>query len=144
MYRIAKMTYQDGVLKSPEALPLEERQQVLVLLLPLPTKARPPQMADPQRMAVLREKAAAWLSQQPADALRPPLALTEMQARGLDEGFDTALMEIRQRASQFDARQIAADVNQALAEVRALSAPEHARLQAELDAFLTDWAANAD
>jgi predicted DNA-binding antitoxin AbrB/MazE fold protein len=90
MYRVVKATYQDGVLKPDQDLSLEDQEQVLVIVLPLPSDTPSPS-SNLKRVTVLKERAATWLSQQPADAIRPP-----------------------------------------------------ARLEAELDALLTEWAADVE
>ncbi len=90
----------------------------------------------------MREQAEAWLRQQPAEAVRPPLRLKQAEEQTLDSDFAATLAAIRARASQFSTEEIIADVEAALAEVRALSPDERARLDAELDAALAEWAAD--
>lgn len=143
MRRVVTATYQDGVLKPDQELPLSDLQQVLIIVLPLPgdlPSARP----NLERVVAMQEQANLWLSQQPPDAVRPPLHLEQAQEQALDNSFDAALTEIRARASQFNREEIAADVEAALAEVRVLSPDERARLDAELDAVLAEWAADVN
>jgi hypothetical protein len=142
MYRVVKMTYQDGVLKPAQDLPFRDRQQVLAIVLPL-QEAMPLPQPDLTRVATLREQAANWLSQQPPDAVRLPLRLSEAHESDLDRDFDAILAAIRQRSHRFSSQEIAADVNLALAEARSLSADERSRLETELDALLAEWAADA-
>jgi predicted DNA-binding antitoxin AbrB/MazE fold protein len=135
MKRVITATYEDGALKLSEELPLEDHQEVLVILVPLPRKEHP--SADEQaRAARLKQQAEAWLARQPADSVRPSLSLPESRSQELDEAFDATLAAIHARAEQFPAAEIAADVNAALAESRALSTDDRARLEAELDAIL--------
>jgi predicted DNA-binding antitoxin AbrB/MazE fold protein len=136
-------TYENGVLKPAQELPLRDQQQVLVIVLPLPPTS-PPAKPDLERVAAMREQADRWLSQQSPDAVRQPLPLTQAQEQALDDSFEVALAEIRARASQFSAEEIVADVEAALAEVRALSSDERARLEAELDAVLAEWATDVN
>ena len=135
MKRVITATYEDGALKLSEELPLEDHQQVLVIVVPLPRKEQP--SADEQARATrVKQQAEAWLARQPADSVRPPLLLPESRRQELDEAFDAALAAIRTRAEQFSAAEIATDVDVALAESRALSADDRTHLEAELDAIL--------
>ena len=139
MKRAIIATYEDGALKLSEKLPLEDYQEVLVIVVPLPQKEQ--LSADEQaRAARLKQQAEAWLARQPADSVRPPLSLPESRSQELDEAFDAALAAIRASAAQFPTAEIAADVDAALAESRALSADDRARLEAELDAILAQIA----
>jgi hypothetical protein len=142
MYNVVKMVYQDGVLRSPEALPFKDRQEVLVLVLPLQTETTQ-SAANPKRAAQLREQAAIWLAQQPADAVRPPLATAEEDDRRLDDHFETSLAAIRRHAGRFDQREIEADIRLALAESRTLTAAEQRGLDVEVEAFLAEWTTHA-
>lgn len=65
-----------------------------------------------------------------------PLLLPESRRQELDEALDATLAAICTRAEQFSAAEIAADVDAALAESRALSADDRTHLEAELDAIL--------
>ena len=142
MKRVITATYEGGVLKLSEKLPLEDHQEVLVIVVPLPQKEQ--LSADEEaRAARMKQQAEAWLARQPADGVRPPLSLPESRSRELDEAFDATLAAIRARAAQFPAAEIAADVNAALAGSRALSADDRACLEAELDAILTQIATSA-
>jgi len=141
MRRMITATYHNGVLKPTEKLPLPDQQEVLIIVLPLP-RAVPPARPDLARVAVMREQAATWLRQQPVEAVRPPLRLKQAEEQTLDSDFAAALAAIRARASQFSAEEIIADVEAALAEVQTLSPDERARLDAELDAALAEWAAD--
>jgi predicted DNA-binding antitoxin AbrB/MazE fold protein len=143
MHRVVTATYQNGVLKPAQELPLRDQQQVLIIILPSP-ETRPSTKPDLERVAALREQANQWLSQQSLDAVRPPLHLEQAQEQALDDGFEAALAEIRARAGQFSTEEIIADVEAALAEVRTLSPDERARLDAELDAVLAEWAADVN
>jgi predicted DNA-binding antitoxin AbrB/MazE fold protein len=143
MHRVVTATYQNGVLKPAQELPLRDQQQVLIIILPSP-ETRPSAKPDLERVAALREQANQWLSQQSLDAVRPPLHLEQAQEQALDDGFEAALAEIRARAGQFSTEEIIADVEAALAEVRTLSPDERARLDAELDAVLAEWAADVN
>lgn len=143
MQRVITATYQNGVLKPAQELPLRDQQQVLVIVLPLRQTGLPAK-PNSERVAAMREQAATWLSQQSPDAVRPPLPLTQTQEQALDDSFEAALAEIRARASQFSPEEIIADVEAALAEVRTLSPDERARLDAELDTVLADWAADVN
>ena len=143
MHRVVTATYQNGVLKPAQELPLRDQQQVLIVILPSP-QARPPAEPNLERVAAMREQANQWLSQQSPDAIRPPLRLTQAQEQALDDGFEAALAKIRARASQFSTEEIAADVETALADVRTLSPEERARLDAELDLVLAEWAGDVN
>jgi predicted DNA-binding antitoxin AbrB/MazE fold protein len=139
MKRVITATYEDGALKLSEKLPLEDHQEVLVIVVPLPQKEH--LSADEQARADrLKQQTEAWLARQPADSVRPPLSLPESRSQELDEAFDAALAAIRARAEQFPTAEIAADVDAALAESRALSADDRARLEAELDIILAQIA----
>jgi predicted DNA-binding antitoxin AbrB/MazE fold protein len=141
MRRVITATYHNGVLKPAQKLTLPDQQQVLIIVLPLPQDVlytKP----DRERVAIMREQADAWLRQQPAAAVRPPLRLKQTQEQAQASGFDTALAAIRARASQFSAEEIVADVEAALAEAQTLSPDERAWLDAELDAALAEWAAD--
>ena len=143
MHRVVTATYQNGVLKPAQELPLRDQQQVLIVILPSP-QARPPAEPNLERVAAMREQANQWLSQQSPDAIHPPLRLTQAQEQALDDGFEAALAKIRARASQFSTEEIAADVEAALADVRTLSPEERARLDAELDLVLAEWAGDVN
>jgi predicted DNA-binding antitoxin AbrB/MazE fold protein len=135
MKRAITATYEDGALKLSEKLPLEDHQEVLVIVVPL---SREEQLsADEQERATrLKQRAEVWLARQPANSVRPPLSLPESCSQELDKAFDMALAAIRARAEQFSTAEIAADVDAALVESHALSADDRARLEAELDAIL--------
>jgi predicted DNA-binding antitoxin AbrB/MazE fold protein len=140
MKRAITATYEDGALKLSEKLPLEDHQEVLVIIVPLPRKEQ--LSADEQARADrMKQQAEAWLARQPADGVRPPLSLPESRSQEL-EAFDVALAAIHARAEQFPAAEIAADVDAALAESRALSADDRARLETELDAILAQIVAD--
>jgi predicted DNA-binding antitoxin AbrB/MazE fold protein len=141
MKRAITAIYEEGVLKPSEKLPLEEQQEVLVIVVPLPRNEQ--LLTDEQaRLAQMREQTEAWLAKQPTDAVRPPLSLPQARSRELDDAFDVALTTIRARAAQFSEAEIAADVDVALAETRALSVDDRARLDAELKAIFAEIAAD--
>jgi predicted DNA-binding antitoxin AbrB/MazE fold protein len=141
MKRAITAIYEEGVLKPSEKLPLEEQQEVLVIVVPLPRNEQ--LLTDEQaRLAQMREQTEAWLAKQPTDAVRPPLSLPQARSRELDDAFDVALTTIRARAAQFSEAEIAADVDAALAETRALSVDDRARLDAELKAIFAEIAAD--
>jgi predicted DNA-binding antitoxin AbrB/MazE fold protein len=136
MYQVLKATYQDGVLKPAEDLPLEEQQQVVVIVLPVRSEISPTK-SDPERVTTIKEQAATWLTQQPADAVRPPAGLEPAQEQRMDEDIEKILASIRAKAGQLSAKEIAVDIGQALAEIQMIPADEQTRLEAELDALLT-------
>ena len=141
MKRAITAIYEGGVLKPSEKLSLEEQQEVLVIVVPLPRKEQ--LLTDEQaRSAQMRERAEAWLAKQPTDAVRPPLSLPQTRSRELDDAFDAALTAIRARAAQLSEAEIAANVDAALAETDALSANDRARLDAELEAIFAEIAAD--
>jgi predicted DNA-binding antitoxin AbrB/MazE fold protein len=141
MKRAITAIYEGGVLKPSEKLPLEEQQEVLVIVVPLPKKEQ--LLTDEQaQLAQLREQTEAWLAKQPTDAVRSPLSLPQARSRELDDAFDAALAAIRARAAQFSEAEIAADVDAALAETHALSIDDRARLDAELEAIFAEIAAD--
>ncbi len=126
--------YEDGVLKPKEKLPLDERAEVLILILPVgetPIKA-----PDADRVAALQKEVATWLAQQPADAVREPIAAHP----SVERDFERALAAIRKRASKYSLAQIQADVEAAIAESRDLSPQEQQALDAELAQLLAQWA----
>jgi len=143
MRRVVTATYQNGVLKPAQELPLQDQQQVLIVILASP-QTRLPVKPNLERVATLREQANQWLGQQFPHAVRPPLRLSQAQEQALDNGFEAALAEIRARASQFSTEEIIADVEAALAEVRTLSPDERAQLDAELDTVLAEWSADVN
>ena len=132
MYQVISAIYEDDILKPTHHLPLEEGQPVLLLILPWTKPTLP--LPNQKRVAALRAQATTWLSQQPKDAVRPPLRLPDAQERKLDEEFDAALGTIRKRAKQVRVEEIEADVTQALAEV--VSPSERVQLEAELERCL--------
>lgn len=136
MYQVLKAIYQDGVLKPAEELPFEEQQQVVVIVLPVRSEISPTK-SDPERVTTIKEQAATWLTQQPADAVRPPAGLEPTQEQSLDEDIEKILASIRAKAGQLSAKEIAVDIGQALAEIQMIAADELTRLEAELDALLT-------
>ena len=141
MKRAITAIYEGGVLKPSEKLPLEEQQEVLVIVVPLPRKEQ--LLTDEQaQLAQMRQQTEAWLAKQPTDAVRPPLSLPQARSRELDDAFDAALTAIRARAAQFSEAEIAADVDAALAETHALSIDDRARLDAELEAIFAEIAAD--
>lgn len=141
MKRAITAIYEGGVLKPSEKLPLEEQQEVLVIVVPLPKKEQ--LLTDEQaRLAQMRQQTEAWLARQPTDAVRPPLSLPQARSRELDDAFDAALTTIRARAAQFSEAEIAADVDAALAETHALSIDDRARLDAELKVIFAEIAAD--
>jgi predicted DNA-binding antitoxin AbrB/MazE fold protein len=131
-------TYENGLLKPAEKLPLSEHQKVLVVVVPLTTETAYPR--DPARLAKMRERTETWLSQQSPDATREPSAQAAQQR---DDEFDAALAAIRARASHFDKAQIIADVEAAISEVRAMPDEERARLNRELTQMLAAQSADA-
>ncbi len=134
-------TYENGTLKPSEKLPLNEHQQVLVVVVPLtPEAAYEPDLA---RVAKLHEQAETWLRKQPSDAVREPRALSQTTQRSLDSEFDAALAAIRLRSSRFNTEQILADINNAVSQVRTLSKHERARLDAEVEQKIVAIAADA-
>lgn len=141
MKRAITAIYEGGVLKPSEKLPLEEQQEVLVIVVPLPRKEQ--LLTDEQAQLVqMREQTEAWLTKQPTDVVRPPLSLAKARSRELDDAFDATLTAIRARAAQFSEAEIAADVDAALAETHALSIDDRARLDAELEAIFAEIAAD--
>jgi hypothetical protein len=106
---------------------------VVVVILPLPADIPQPK-ADSNRVAILKEQTAAWLSQQPAGAVRPPLFAESDQS--LNEELDAILNEIRTQASYMSTSEIATDISQALIEAQLLASDEQAHLEAELNALL--------
>jgi predicted DNA-binding antitoxin AbrB/MazE fold protein len=137
MYRIVKATYQDGVLKPAGALPLEDRQQVVVIILPIQSGTSPAR-PDLNRVAVMKEQTAAWLREQPAESLRPDDSPEADREQSLEDDVENALAAIRAKASQLTPEEIAADVSQALVESQMIPKDERARLEAELDALLAE------
>jgi hypothetical protein len=133
-------TYEDGLLKPSEKLPLSEHQQVLVVVLSLSPEVE--LNPDPVHVANLREQAETWLSQQPLNTAREPSAISPTTEQRLDLEFNAALTAIRRRAERFDEQRIIADVEKAAAEVHELSDAERARLDQELDDVLATIAAN--
>ena len=131
MSQMITATYQDGVLKPDRALAIAERQQVLVIVLPLP-----PVRPDVEQVAAMQQQAASWLSRQPVGAVRPPLRPEN------DDGHPAVLDEIRARAGQWSEAEILADVEAALSEVEPLSPDERARLDDELSAVLAGRSAH--
>ncbi len=134
-------TFENGLLRPSEKLALREHDQVLVVVLPLTPQTE--YAPDAARVAAIREQAETWLNQQSSDAVREPVTLTPATERRRDDEFDAALAAIRARARRFDERQILADIEMAISEVRSLSENERAQLDAELDHTLAAIAANA-
>lgn len=123
--------YDKGVFRPMQQLPLDDQQEVLLIVLPLKRGQR--SVVDSPRVARMQEQMNAWLAQQPADAVREPLV-----SYRVDDDFDAVLAEIRKRASYFSAAEIAADVDAALAQARTLSPEEREQLDSELDALLAE------
>jgi predicted DNA-binding antitoxin AbrB/MazE fold protein len=142
MRQVIPATYQDGILKLSQKLPLSDQQQVLIIVLPLPQVDSSDEF-QPERVAAMQEQARNWLSQQPSTAVRPPLRLTPARKQDLEDSFETALADIRARAGLFSAEEVLADIEAALDEARTLPADVRDRLDAELDAALAEWATDA-
>jgi len=134
MKRAISAIYDKGVLRPTQQLPLDDQQEVLLIVLPL--KRRKRSAVDSDRVARMQQQADIWLAQQAEDAVREPLVPFQPSA----DDFDAVLADIRERASRFSAAEIAADVNAALAEARELSPEERERLDSELDALLAEFA----
>lgn len=137
MHQIVSATYQEGVLKLAHRLSLAEQQRVMVIVLPLPAATA---QSDPARLARLKEQTATWLSQQPSDAIKPPLSLQPDEQQALDNDFDAVLREIHARSSRLTEAEIAADVETALIEVWTLAPDAAPEVKAELSAILAKWA----
>lgn len=136
MYQVVKATYQDGVLKPVKDLSLEDEQQVVIIVLPVRSETSQAQ-PDLERVAIIKEQAAAWLIQQPTEAVHPPASLESNQEQRMDEDIESILASIRAKANQLSSEEIAGDIGQALVEAQMIPADEQARLEAELDALLT-------
>jgi predicted DNA-binding antitoxin AbrB/MazE fold protein len=126
MYQIVKATYQDGLLKPNENLSLEDKQQVLVIILPLQSDVSKSHSSS-ERVTMLKEQAAIWLSQQSDKAIQP------LSSEPKEVSLESILTDIRARASQHTSEEIAADISQALVEAQLIPADERTRLEAELD-----------
>ena len=137
-HQAVRAVYDKGILRPKRLLPLEDQEEVLILVIPLREKE---QVApDPHRLTVLRERVETWLAQQPPDAVRPSLYSPEAP----DRAFDQVLAAIRARASRFSDEEIATDVRAALAEARCLSPKEQAELDTEVDSLLAELAIIAE
>ncbi len=134
-------TYENGLLKPSKKLPLREHDQVLVVVMPLTPEVE--YAPDTNRVAKMREQAEAWLSRQPSNAVREPVTRAPETEQHLDDEFDAALAAIRARARRFDEKQIFADIEAAIAEVRAMTDKERARLDTELNKVLAAIATDA-
>ena len=137
MYKVIRATYQDGVLRPVEDLPLEEQQQVVVIILPARSDMSQAQ-PSPERVAIIKEQTATWLRQQPGKAVRPPASLKPAEEQHVDQDIEDTLRAIRAKAGQLSSEEIAADVSQALVEAQMISAEELVRLEAELDTILAE------
>jgi hypothetical protein len=115
---------------------------VVAIILPLRQEIASAK-ADPKRLAMMKEQAAVWLAQQSPDAIRPPLRLSETDEQRMERDFDSALAAIRRHSGRLSEKEIAADVDEALAEARALSPDEQARLSGELETLLAEWNVHA-
>jgi len=134
-------TFENGLLRPSEKLALREHDQVLVVVVPLTSQTE--YAPDAARGAAMREQAETWLNQQSPNAVREPLTLAPATERRLNDEFDATLAAIRARARRFDEKQILADIETAIAEVRSLSEDERAQLDAELNHTLAAFAAGA-
>lgn len=134
-----KAVYTKGVLRPQQPLPLSEQQEVLIIVLPLPPVPQPVGVNDERRArrAQMSAQIDAWLEQQAPDAVRPPRDLPADQQTALEVDFDATLARIRARAAAFNAAETAADVEAALAEVRAAPAAEQQYLEHELETILS-------
>jgi predicted DNA-binding antitoxin AbrB/MazE fold protein len=141
MTRVVTAVYEDGLLKPLQRLPLQEHQRVVVFVLPLDTE-RERVSYSPEWIAEMEAQVEAWLRRQPADVLREPLPLSSAVRQAMNQAFDEALAAIRSHAVAFDDDEIAADVEAALAEVRAAPTAERRRLEAEVQALLDEIAAD--
>jgi predicted DNA-binding antitoxin AbrB/MazE fold protein len=137
MHQVVTATYQDGMLHPAHKLPLVNQQRVLIVVVPLPQAAA---QHDPVRVAMLKERAAEWLSQQPSQSVRPPLSLSPSQQQDLDSGFDAALSEVRARSGRYSEAEIVSEIAAALAEIRATPPNASPELEADLAAILAEWA----
>jgi predicted DNA-binding antitoxin AbrB/MazE fold protein len=137
MRRVVMATYDKGLLKPAEDLPLADRQRVLLVVVSLPETNSG--ASDAERLETMETRVATWLAEQPLDAVRTPLRPSPQRDRQLDARFDAALAAVRKRSAGADPDRIAADIAAALAEARA--AP--AGLDAELEKALEEWLADA-
>jgi predicted DNA-binding antitoxin AbrB/MazE fold protein len=135
MHQVIKATYENGVLKPGQPLPLHDQQQVVLVVLPVASTSPTPR-ADPERVASMQLQIDAWLKIQRTDAIRQPLADKEQTT--LVQETDALLAEIRLATGEVDEAQLLADIEAALAEVQALSAEEIAALDTELNAMMTE------
>ncbi len=124
-------TFENGLLKPLEKLPLAEHQKVWVLIVPMKAEV------DTARLRVLRERAEIWLRQQPPDAVREPIELAPEIERQLDDALEQTLERIHANASRYTEEEIIADIEAAIAEVRNLDADERKLLDAEFDRIVS-------
>ena len=108
--------YQNGVLKPAGFLPLKENQRVRIVVLPQPKKT---DGVDEARLAEIHRRAGKWLAQQPPDAVRPAPRLSPEEQRAFETEFDEILREMRVLNVGFSEQEVMADVDAALAAVRA-------------------------
>lgn len=135
MHQVIKATYENGVLKPGQPLRLHDRQQVVLVVLPVASTSPTP-WADAERVASMQLQIDAWLKMQATDAIRQPLADKEQTT--LVQETDALLAEIRLVTGEVDEAQLLADIEAALAEVQALSAEEIAALDTELNSVMAE------
>ena len=126
--------FENGLLKPSEKLPLEDKQKVWVVIVPMQAEV------DTARLKALREQAEDWLRQQPPNTVREPIELAPELEKRLDDEFEQTLARIHARASRYSEAVIIADIEAAIAEVRALSDDERRLLDAEFDKILAQIA----
>src|SRR5215212_9683864 len=117
MPQVITATYENGVLKPAQALPFHDRQEVLLVIVPVaaPTPTRQP---DSAHVAAMQRQVDAWLKRQPAEAIRPPLP--EKEQTLLTQEVTALVSEIRTMmvaTPTVDEAQLLADIEAALAEV---------------------------
>ena len=135
MHQVITATYENGVLRPEQALPLHNQQQVVLIVLPVSSPAAA-QQPDPARVATMQKQVEAWLNIQPDGVIRPPLP--EIDQTTLTQELTAALSQIRTATGEIDEAQLLAEIETALAEVQALSPAKAAALDAELTTILAE------
>lgn len=113
--QVIRAVYEDGVLKPSQPLPLQDHQEVQVIVL----FDEPRGDVDPARVRQLHEQADTWLAQQSAQAVREPKPLTAQERERLDAELDQLLAGIHALSASSSDAEIADEVDAAVMAVRA-------------------------
>ena len=135
MYQVIPATYENGVLKPGQALSLPDHQQVLLVIVPVPSST-PTGHFDAESVAAMQEQVDNWLAMQSTEAVRSPALLQPARQASAADELAVIVAKIRAVAGQVERGELVADIEAALAEAQSLSPPEAEGLNTELNLIL--------